>query len=1414
MRKLKMARRGIVLGAVLGVFMMLSGDPRAQSSAANWGIDPLEVLQVQVKNNVLFVFDTSGSMRWPVDFDDTSLGGDAVDSRLYKGKQAVATVVRSNRTRMNFGLASYNVLTDQKVLNPSGGEDNDGNGKREVFVYISADAPAAPFYVDAYCPSTADTRDGFFCSGDNLFANLDGTTSSEVWRSFNNRRGTRTRGIHDVYTDPVTGVNHYYLHSNIFRGNTRFTWNLANTTEAGRLVSQTAITCPNPPAGLVGWTTDTEAPDNDGDGVGDGNGVSDQAVPCIEMADNSTGAVARYYYTSAVFNNTVGGDCNGAAILSEVAFCTGDNADAVLSHMRAELPIVDVLNLQGVGPAVQANNSPAATDRRNTNPTPSAGVRADQATPIYGSLTRIRTGAAVFPVKPAAVARIQKNFVVFITDGDDTCAPAGDQDGDGTSNTNDDRAIYAGQEASRLYYEGCGLGNFTCVMDGLSTTPRLQAETFFIAFASAVNIARSNNIARGGSGAVWNAGSRSFQCPAPAADGRVPPCRDAFQASTTEQLIIALEQAMQAATASGEFSATQGSLGTVFELGDLGSGPPEDRYPLLATDPLKRYDVRVNLFFQSTFKFPNWEGHLYAYANDGNFSRIPSGINFTNNWDAGETLYEQIAEGDLGIASNNVFTFDQLKTTLRRRIFTSIGNGTWTRSNLNDFNQANNTNVVSLWPPDATTLSPGVDTTGFFAGTIDPPVPAGGPIDAALGIDLLTYAELQAQLDACEATAAGVAPPACDSATGDASLNPALALATAKKEARQIILAYSAGAQVALDTGRVQRGPGPDYSLLFKARGNPGSIPPSILADTQLSQPAVVTPPLRSVPTVHTPEFLLFRDGPRGVTRSGSSQGDAQTHFNLGFGLRNPDSDTSDQPGTAGAETTRFNAVLKPRMTVIYVGASDGLHAFSAETSEELWTFAPFDQLSKLRLLASSGQTHSPHTYSVSSSVRVADIFVPTASYQIETGANAITYSGLWRTVAFFGRGPGGKYYTALDITSPAQFTISRGGSQLDTIVGRQVLNTNPPWVMWNRGNPDLKVDGTPVRSADTTAYAKMGESWSVPAVGNVDPTVAAGVAPPGGPGGPEWRAYVGSGYSGTPGEGSTFYELDAITGNINRSWDVGQGNTTWVPRNALVASPAGYNSFQLDPPNTTVPGPDVVTRLYIPDVHGRIWKFTTTSGGAFANGSNGIGPPEYEQPFGDAVSLLKLNNKAYVFANSGRDRRVRPAPSPAPPFKMFGYRDDAPDELTFNIPGVKLFEESFLSPFRAAGQPATGFNSVGAGRVFFLGTRLNTANANCLSSFDSILFALGAQTGVGVYDFDGATGADKSILFLGERMMGPGVGGKQIMLTTSGRIDASGTQVPPTPPSPRRPIPRAEGKTLADVKATSQTPSSTVCRF
>jgi hypothetical protein len=368
------------------------------------------------------------------------------------------------------------------------------------------------------------------------------------------------------------------------------------------------------------------------------------------------------------------------------------------------------------------------------------------------------------------------------------------------------------------------------------------------------------------------------------------------------------------------------------------------------------------------------------------------------------------------------------------------------------------------------------------------------------------------------------------------------------------------------------------------------------------------------------------------------------------------------------------------------------------------------------------------------------------------------------------------------------------------------VLNTNPPWVMWSRGNPDTKIDGSVVNSAaDATAYTKMGDTWSVPAIGNVDTTTL---------GNPEWRAYVGSGY-GLAGEGTVFYELNAATGDVISTRDVGNGTTTWIPRNSLVASPSGYNSYQLDIPDAKTRGTDLMTRVYIPDVHGRIWKFTSASGGTFAN----LGP---NQPFGNPVGLIKLRtqgvDKPYVFANAGNDRRVTPTGA-TPPFRMYGFRDDATTETDFATAGTLMFNEPYPDQFRAAGQPATAFNANAGGvkgRVFFTGTRINRTDASCLTTFDTILFALGAETGVAVYDFDGSSGADKSTLFLRDRLMGPQVSGGQLLLSESGKFNASGTQVPPSvnPPSGGTGMSHPPGSTVAKVSVDSQTPSSTICRY
>ena len=221
--------------------------------------------------------------------------------------------------------------------------------------------------------------------------------------------------------------------------------------------------------------------------------------------------------------------------------------------------------------------------------------------------------------------------------------------------------------------------------------------------------------------------------------------------------------------------------------------------------------------------------------------------------------------------------------------------------------------------------------------------------------------------------------------------------------------------------------------------------------------------------------------------------------------------------------------------TTVYIGANDAaVHAFSAETSREMWAFVPFDQLVDLPALV-NGQITEPHIYGVVSAIRVVDMFVP-GPFVLDD----VPYDGRWRTVLFFGRGPGGKYYSALDVTSPGPFT-------------RAALDTYLPWVMWNRGNPDT-VDGrapngtneidnsTPpagTAGPDTAEYATMGECWSVPAVGNIRFVDANSdlVSDT-----PEWRLYMGSGCSDTPSEGSSFYIVDALNGDILERTDVGDG--------------------------------------------------------------------------------------------------------------------------------------------------------------------------------------------------------------------------------------------------------------------------------
>jgi hypothetical protein len=168
----------------------------------------------------------------------------------------------------------------------------------------------------------------------------------------------------------------------------------------------------------------------------------------------------------------------------------------------------------------------------------------------------------------------------------------------------------------------------------------------------------------------------------------------------------------------------------------------------------------------------------------------------------------------------------------------------------------------------------------------------------------------------------------------------------------------------------------------------------------------------------------------------------------------------------------------------------------------------------------------------------------------------------------------------------------------------------------------------------------------------------------------------------------------------------------------------------------------------FVGDLHGRLFRFSA-SALTTPQVLKDFGP---DQPIGVAVAALDLQDgsvkKPFVFGVTGADNRIfNPKGVPlvaTPPFVMFGLRDDGSGitELFSSVStdGTIPFPERFrgsTQPLVATVDQASG----NANAVFFIGTQFNPAGTSatstepCVSSFDSILFAVNAVDGNAAYD-------------------------------------------------------------------------------
>jgi type IV pilus assembly protein PilY1 len=222
-----------------------------------------------------------------------------------------------------------------------------------------------------------------------------------------------------------------------------------------------------------------------------------------------------------------------------------------------------------------------------------------------------------------------------------------------------------------------------------------------------------------------------------------------------------------------------------------------------------------------------------------------------------------------------------------------------------------------------------------------------------------------------------------------------------------------------------------------------------------------------------------------------------------------------------------FVAANSARTGVVYVAANDGmLHAFDGNTGAELWAYVPSMVMDRMYRLADNDYANR-HEFFVNGAPVVGDIYV----------------GGSWKTILVGGLGAGGRGYFALDITNP-----------------------NSPQVLWEFKNDSLG-------GADN-----LGLTFGNPVITKrTDGT---------------WVVAFTSGYNNvSPGDGNgRLFVVNANTGE--RLVTIATETSAGVPA-GTAATPSGLGKLNVWVDSTI---DNTARRYYAGDLRGNLWRFDIDS--------------------------------------------------------------------------------------------------------------------------------------------------------------------------------------------------------------------------
>ena len=448
------------------------------------------------------------------------------------------------------------------------------------------------------------------------------------------------------------------------------------------------------------------------------------------------------------------------------------------------------------------------------------------------------------------------------------------------------------------------------------------------------------------------------------------------------------------------------------------------------------------------------------------------------------------------------------------------------------------------------------------------------------------------------------------------------------------------------------------------------------------------------------------------------------------------------------------------------------MHALDARTGVEVYAFIPFNLLPKLKALPDGNAIGSPD-YFVDSSPKLADVRIGTT-----VAACAGSAATCWRTYLFFGEGPGGTFYQALDVTledmASAVHPVTGTTAQvLSYFADGSKVKFRWSFPHYNDFDYTLAPYGD-IKATASAAAKSVGETWSDPAVGQIENSSG------------KYALLTGSGFFPASRQananrdnavaGTTFYLINVDDGLVFDTTDVGNDSQGESTDNCATASTPDCtkikNAIQADVVATGPPDSRHITKAYVGDLDGNVWRFdfAMVSGLPKIMASTNLYAAGRAHPLFASMATVNVGaTQQYIFFGTGSDLLPSAGIPSTHSYKLMSVLDSGSSgsvKYTNTLQSINL---------TAPDEKVTGFPAVAGDIVFFV-TTLTKPNLPC-SLPDATLYATTFTGGLGYTAQAGAQGTGAILTVTGARATAPFIVDQHVAFGFGSKVEMLGDQ-------------------------------------